>query len=292
MTDMTTGIRANRFSWGRLRLGVALAACVAIAGCATAPSDPEGRAAFEEANDPIEPFNRDVFAFNLFLDANIIKPVAQAYRWVPPPIRSGIHNITQMLRSPALLANEVLQGDFSAAGDTLFRLAFNLTVGFGGLFDAADQIAHVKARDTDFGVTLAKWGAGEGPYLMLPLFGPSNPRDGVGLGVDSAMDPLGYFIPIAGAVARAGVEGVDRREPLIEPLDELQRTSIDYYAALRSLYRQHRQDAIRGGKPGTSNIPAPSISDTPQSRPNMATPPQRAPTAKPVPQSASYQTTP
>jgi phospholipid-binding lipoprotein MlaA len=281
MTDRIRQIRTRRTADISLRFGLALVVSLAAASCATAPSDPEGRAAFEEANDPIEPLNRSTFAFNLFLDHNIFKPVAEAYRWVPPPIRSGVHNIAQTLRQPALIANFVLQGEFRAAGDTLFRLAFNLTVGFGGLFDAADQIAHVKARDTDFGVTLAKWGAGEGPYLMLPVLGPSNPRDGVGLGVDSALDPLGYYIPFVASIGRGAVEGVDKREPLIEPLDELERTSIDYYAALRSLYRQHRQDAIRGGKPGTTNIPAPSISDT--AKPStMAATPARPAAGKPA----------
>jgi phospholipid-binding lipoprotein MlaA len=244
-----------------IRSTIALGFCLAIAGCASPPSDPEGRAAFEEANDPLEPLNRDTFSFNFFVDRNLIRPAALAYRWVvPPPIRSGVHNIIETLRSPALFANELLQFEFSDALDTLFRTAFNLTVGFGGFFDPADQIAHVKAHDTDFGVTLAKWGVGEGPYLVLPLFGPSNPRDTVGLIVDSFDDPLGYYIPWYGDAIRAVIEGLDKREPLIEPLDELQRTSIDFYAALRSLYRQHRQDLIHGGK-GGANIPAPSISE-------------------------------
>jgi phospholipid-binding lipoprotein MlaA len=251
----------GRFGDVVLRSVLALGVCFTIASCATPPTDPEGRAAFEEANDPLEPLNRETFSFNLFMDRNLIKPAALAYRYVvPPPIRSGVHNIVETLRSPALFANELLQGDFRFAVDTAFRTVFNLTVGFGGFFDAADQVAHVKAHDTDFGVTLAKWGVGEGPYLVLPLFGPSNPRDTTGLVVDSFLDPLGYYIPWYGDVIRAVIEGLDKREPLIEPLDELQRTSIDFYAALRSLYRQHRADVIRGGK-GGANIPAPSISE-------------------------------
>jgi len=241
-----------------LKLGFVLAAFVAFAGCATPPTDPDALAAYKEANDPLEPANRAIFKFNLALDDNIVKPVAEAYRVVPEELRKGLHNMIQMVRSPGLFANYVMQGNPDNAADTVVRLLINITVGVGGFFDVASA-AGVPAHDTDFGVTLAKWGAGEGFYLMLPFLGPSNPRDGIGLGIDSLMDPIGYFATIWEDIGRFAFEGIDKREPLIEPLDELRRTSVDYYATLRSLYRQHRADQINSGK-GGANFPAPSIS--------------------------------
>ena len=111
----------------------------------------------------------------------------------------------------------------------------------------------------DFGQTLAVWGSGEGLYLMLPLFGPSNPRDAIGLAADTFLDPLSYYADTEILVARTGVRGVDERAAVVDSLDEIERTSIDYYATLRSLYRQHRADQIRNGAPAPV-MPIPSIS--------------------------------
>ncbi|HUI17689.1 MAG TPA: VacJ family lipoprotein [Alphaproteobacteria bacterium] len=241
-----------------LKFGLVLAAFLGLAACATAPTEPDALAAYNEANDPLEPANRAIFEFNLFLDDNIVKPVAEAYRVVPEELRKGLHNMILTVRSPPLFANYVMQGNPDNAADIVLRLVINLTAGVGGFFDVATMVG-IPAHDTDFGVTLAKWGAGEGFYLMLPFLGPSNPRDGIGLGIDSLMDPIGYFATIWEDIGRFAFEGIDKREPLIEPLDELRRTSVDYYATIRSLYRQHRDDQIRAGK-GGANFPAPSIS--------------------------------
>lgn len=243
----------------RLAAGLALAAAMLLAGCATPPKEPEARASFEEANDPIEPANRTIFDVNLAVDDNVAKPLAKAYRVVPEDVRKGLHNMIQTVRSPALFANQVMQGEIDSAAETVLRLVINLTAGVGGFFDVAASQGGVPAHDTDFGVTLAKWGVGEGPYLMLPLFGPSNPRDTAGLVVDSFLDPVGYFSTFLEDIGRFAFEGIDKREPQIEPFDEIRRTSVDFYATLRSLYRQRRQDQITKGT-GGSNIPAPSIS--------------------------------
>lgn len=240
------------------KVGLALCASMLIAGCATAPKDPEARASFEEANDPIEPTNRAILDVNLALDDAVIKPTAKAYRTVPEFVRKGLHNMIDEARAPVLFANFVLQGDMGAAATTVMRFVYNGIAGVGGFFDAAGSTG-LPLRDTDFGITLAKWGAPDGPYLMLPLFGPSNPRDTVGLVADSFIDPIGYFATFWQSAGRSAFEGIDKREPNIEPLEEIQRTSVDFYAALRSLYRQRREDAIRGGQ-GGANIPAPSIS--------------------------------
>lgn len=242
-----------------LAIGFALVvASSLLAGCATPPKEPEARAAYEEANDPLEPTNRAIFSANLAVDDAVIKPAAKAYREVPDPIRKSLHNMIENVRSPVLFANFVLQGEFGHAAETLMRFVYNTVAGVGGAFDVAGSTG-LPMRDTDFGVTLAKWGISEGPYVMLPLFGPSNPRDTVGLVADGFLDPIGYFSTFAEDAGRFAVEGLDKREPNIEPLDEIRRTSLDFYATLRSLYRQRRENQIRSGTPG--NIPAPSIAE-------------------------------
>jgi len=256
-----------------LNVGLVLALFLWLSGCATPPTDPDARAAFEEANDPLEPTNRAIFDFNVALDDHIVKPVAEAYRVVPEDVRKGLHNMIVTVHAPVLFGNYLMQADPDSAADTVLRFLINITAGVGGFFDVASLVG-VPSHDTDFGVTLAKWGVGEQFYLMLPLFGPSNPRDAIGLGVDSLMDPVGYFATLWEDVGRFAFEGIDKREPLIEPLDEIRRTSVDYYATLRSLYRQRREDQIRSGK-GGANFPAPSISgpgDMPNTAPEAASP--------------------
>jgi phospholipid-binding lipoprotein MlaA len=239
-------------------IGLSFVAVSVLAGCATPPTNPEAKAAYEEANDPLEPTNRAIFDANLAVDRVVIKPAAKAYRQLPQPVRTGFHNLLETFRAPVLFANFVLQGNFGAAAETIMRTVYNVIGGMGGTVDVAAATG-LPRKDTDFGVTLGKWGIGDGPYLMLPLFGPSNPRDTVGLVVDSFLDPVGYFTTWGEDVGRFAAAGVDKRERNLEPLDEIQRTSVDFYATLRSLYRQRRQDQIHKGVPG-SNIPAPSIS--------------------------------
>lgn len=230
-----------------------------LSGCATPPRDLEARQAYDEANDSLEPTNRNIFDFNLAFDRNLLKPAAQGYRdTVPDGIRASIRNVLQTLRAPVTFGNEVLQGEFSRAAETLMRMSVNLLLGFGGLFDVAGKYGMTR-HEEDFGQTLAVWGFHEGPYLMLPIFGPSNARDSIGLAADIFADPLGHFIPLAGSAGRVTAEGVDKRAEVIEPLDEIERTSIDFYATLRSLYRQRRNDEINNGQP-SMNLPAPRIS--------------------------------
>ena len=233
----------------------AVVLAVALAGCASTPSDDaEARAEFEKLNDPIEPTNRAIFEFNLGLDKVVIKPVTGAYRAIAPqPVRDGVHNFLQNLRSPIIFANDVLQGSPGRAGTTLARAIINSTLGVLGFGDPAAALGF-EQHDEDFGQTLAVWGVGEGPYVMLPLFGPSNPRDVVGKVVDFFLDPINWWasnteqdwIPIT----RAVVTGIDARDQLWDVLDDLERTSIDFYAAIRSLYRQRRGDEIRNGADG------------------------------------------
>lgn len=246
-----------------LGMGVALAAILMISGCASVPSDPEARAAFEQDNDPLEPLNRGIFEVNYFLDAMLLKPAAQSYRDVVPEFgREGVRSFLNNLRSPIVLANDLLQGETDRAGVTIGRFLVNTTIGLGGIFDAATGLGLVHHSE-DFGQTLAVWGMGEGFYLMLPIFGPSNPRDAVGLVTEYVVDPINIYArqydhPLLSPV-RSGAHAIDGRSRNIDILDELETTSVDFYAAVRSLYRQRRIDEIGNGR-GSSNVPAPSIS--------------------------------
>ncbi len=245
--------------------------CVAfLLGCATSPpaeeAEPqteaqaeEAQAEIDEVNDPIEPVNRAIFSFNQFADGILIRPLALMYRQLtPPPLRRSVRNFLNNLNTPVILANDILQGKTDRAMVTGKRFLINSTVGVGGLLDVAGDWG-IEGHREDFGQTLAEWGSGEGPYLMLPILGPSNPRDTVGLVVDSFIDPVGYFIPSDWALARTLVRGIDERERIVDALDEIERASLDFYATLRSLYRQRRADEIRDGEPAPV-LPIPSLS--------------------------------
>lgn len=241
----------------RRALGVILSTLLlSLSACATAP-DPSDRAAvqaYEEANDPLEPFNRTMFDVHQFLDRLLIKPMATIYRGVvPDPARKGVRNALYNLRTPVILVNDVLQGEFDRAGTTLTRFAVNTTVGVGGLMDPATDWGYTR-HDEDFGQTLAVNGADEGPYLFLPLLGPAPVRDLAGNVVDVFFDPLTY-IDGSAAAARFVVDGVDQRESNLETLDEIERGSIDYYATIRSLYRQRRAHVIANGETKPDSLP-------------------------------------
>lgn len=249
------------------RLAAPVIALALVAGCATPPpaDDKEAVAEWEQVNDPLEPMNRAVFDFNRAADTYAIKPAAQAYRAVMPKFgRERVHNVVSNLNSPLILANDVLQGEPDRAVQTFFRAMLNTTFGLGGFIDVATP-AGIPPHDEDFGQTLAVWGVGEGPYLMLPIFGPSNPRDASGLVAEFFADPFDIWMGNIGkeyiSYTRMGLTGLDKREALLDTLDEIERTSLDYYASLRSLYRQHRNSEIKNGRGGGEKVPAPGLSD-------------------------------
>ena len=221
-----------------------------LAGCATPPpaSNPDAVADFQEANDPLEPTNRVVYAIDDGLDTVILRPVAKAYRAVfPQPVRTGIHNLVSNLVTPVQLGNDMLEGKPRRAGDTTMRFFINTTVGVLGVFDVAKDWGYPD-HDADFGLTLGLWGLPEGPFLFLPVLGPSNPRDAVGIGVDAAMDPFTWVGQGAAVTAlnwsRRAVSAVDTRERHLDDIDSVKKTALDPYATFRSLYRQHRQARI------------------------------------------------
>ncbi|MFQ5473948.1 MAG: VacJ family lipoprotein [Dehalococcoidia bacterium] len=200
-------------------------------------------------NDPLEIPNRFVFAFNQALDFAVIRPIAYIYKtFVPEYGRDRIRNVLRNLKAPLVLANDLLQGNWERADATANRFIINTTAGGLGLFDVADELGY-PYHDEDFGQTLGVHGVGEGPYLMLPLLGPSNLRDATGRVADIFLDPLTY---LAYAYDRDEwliypglMTGLDFRARNMESLDDIQRDSIDFYARLRSLYRQHRAAEIR-----------------------------------------------
>ncbi len=204
-----------------------------LAGCATRPpaSEPEALAEFKELNDPAEPLNRQLYAVHQGIDKVVLRPVAVAYRdVVPRPVRSGVRNLLENLRTPVILVNDMLQGEPRRAGDTLGRFLINSTLGLGGLFDVAGSQFGVASHSEDYGQTLAVWGVGDGPYLFVPVLGPSNPRDLLGFGLGIASDPLtwvGQGATVSGlGYSRTGMTVVDTRESLIDTLDAVERTSL------------------------------------------------------------------
>jgi phospholipid-binding lipoprotein MlaA len=224
-----------------------------LAACATPPTDPAARADFDATNDPLEPMNREIFSFNEFFDRYLLKPVAQGYGAVVPEFgRRAMRNFLDNLGEPVIFANNMMQGQFKRAHDTVGRFLMNSTLGVGGVLDLATD-AGLEKQSGDFGQTLYSWGVPDGPYLVLPIFGPSDPRDAGGMVVDGFMDPWGYLAADYGArvatYARFAATGVDERQRNLQNIDELQRNAIDFYAELRSLWRQHRASDLRHGEP-------------------------------------------
>lgn len=225
----------------------------ALGACATPPTDPAARAEFDKTNDPLEPLNREVLDFNLFIDRIALKPVAQGYVAVVPEIgRDAIRHFLDNLGEPIVFANDLLQGQFKRAHDTFGRFLTNSTLGIGGMIDVASK-AGLEKQTGDFGQTLYSWGVPDGPYLVLPIFGPSDPRDAVGMGVDGYADPWDHMAANYHywylSLVRGAVDGIDQRARNLDTFDELQRNAIDFYAELRSLWRQHRAAELRHGEP-------------------------------------------
>jgi phospholipid-binding lipoprotein MlaA len=235
-----------------------------LPGCATRTNNSQPSVAEEEDfNDPLEDTNRAIFDFNQMVDRNVLVPVAKAYRTVlPEVIRDSLRDFLHNLRAPLIFANDALQGDFVLAGQTFARFTLNSTLGVGGLIDVAGRWGQLPYHEQDLGVTFGVWGVPEGPYLVVPVLGPSNPRDLSGQVAEGFGDPFNYivtgnpytlyWIPFV----RGGVSGVDQRSRYIETLNDIERTSLDYYATIRSLYRQRRAALIRHEK--EQNLPPPA----------------------------------
>lgn len=199
-------------------------------------------------NDPIEPFNRAIFNVNMFVDTIAIEPLARGYRFaIPKTARHSVSNALDNLKSPVYLANNLIRLDLKESGVILTRFMINSTLGIAGFFDIAEKFGFPLIKN-DFGETLAIWGTNEGFYLVIPFMGPSNFRDATGILVDNALDPLVWIAQnskepnaeIYGYI-RTGLKALDTREKMLDPIDEIKRSSVDLYAATRTMYRQNRQ---------------------------------------------------
>ena len=230
----------------------ALAVSLGLGGC-SAPSE-ESLA----QRDPWEATNRDVFAFDVWVEHNIARPVDDGYRAVvPEPAREGVHNVTTNLHEPIVAANDALQGDGKKLVRTLGRIVINSTVGLGGLIDVAAKIG-IPYHDNDFGITLGQNGIAEGSYLVLPLVGPMPPRDLLGSAVDGVFEPFNYA-RFSGRhtflYTRSGLRVLDTVDQRRDEFESIERSSLDFYATTRNLYRQSRDARIRGEDAGTVQLP-------------------------------------
>jgi phospholipid-binding lipoprotein MlaA len=267
-------VRRNfKLGKGFIRQKLALAASALLlsallAGCATAPpaSNTADYQAYEAQNDPIEPTNRFFYAVNDKLDHYAIKPVAQGYVDITnTTIRNHVGDFVTNIGEPARLVNFMLEGKPRDAGTSLVRFLVNSTVGIGGIFDPAKALGY-NELDTDFGLTLAIWGVPEGPYLYLPVFGPSGARDVWNLPVEYFATPM-EAAPESTALkdfdySETGILLINTRAQYIQPIDQIEATALDPYATFRSLYRQSRDSQVQqieqADKPTTPDWAPPS----------------------------------
>jgi phospholipid-binding lipoprotein MlaA len=244
---------------------------LAVSACATQPpaDDKEAVAAYNEANDPFEPLNRYFFEVNLGIDKLLLRPVAEIYRGVTPQlVQDGVRNGLNNLNTPLTFVHDLLQGEEQRASDSTGRFLTNTVLGVGGVFDVAAGEGEMGRKNgipyhsEDMGQTLAVYGIEPGPYLMLPLVGPSNVRDAIGRIGDSFIDPVQFIVKdehrLGFGLTRRVLRTIDTRARNIEALDDIERDAIDYYATVRSLYRQYRASEIANGRAVKSPMPGKS----------------------------------
>lgn len=230
-----------------------LAASLPLAACATMQADPLARAEFNERNDPAEPVNRATYGANAFVDRNVLKPVAKAYAEdVPAGVRRGVHNVLDTLGQPVVAINDVLQGNPRRALTSAGRFVANATVGGLGVFDVATGWG-LPGHHADYGQTLGAWGVPSGPFVMLPLLGPSNARDAFGTALGFVANPLsiaGGASTVATALNATGttVGVVDGRAELLPVLDPVLDGALDPYGTVRSLSQQRRAALVMEGR--------------------------------------------
>lgn len=236
--------------------------------CLASPvlADPRAQTAqtqVTDIDDPFEYVNRGIFELNRFLDEIALKPLASWYGMLPDRAREGTHNFLGNLKTPWTAVNDIAQGQPDRFGNSVARLFINTLLGFFGTFDPAARLGF-PAHEEDAGQTFGAWGAGEGPYIVLPVVGPSNLRDTLGFAVDSFLDPVNYIARRGDATwvgpARSGAGGVDSRHRNAQQIDDLQRQSTDFYATIRRVYTDRRRAAI-ANRTGGHNIPVPRMSD-------------------------------
>lgn len=224
------------------RLALMGATALALAACSTTGG--EGQRYGQDARDPYESFNRSMYRFNDALDRAVLKPVATGYQTVvPQPARTGVTNFFGNLEDVRSFANHVLQLKGEAAMTSFFRVVVNSTMGLGGVLDVASEMK-LERQKNDFGLTLGHWGMPSGPYLVLPLLGPSSVRDTAGLPVDYFSHPVTYLEPDSHRYALRGLDIVNTRANLLKAGETLDQAALDRYIMLRDLYLAQRERAM------------------------------------------------
>jgi phospholipid-binding lipoprotein MlaA len=225
----------------RAALAFAASALMLLAGCATGPT--------ANPKDPLEPFNREVSRINDDFDKGVLKPVAQLYSdYIPSPVQAAVDNFFSNVSDVYSAVNNLLQGKPTRAAEDTMRVAINTVLGIGGLIDIATPGGLPKYKE-DFGQTLGVWGVPAGPYLVLPLFGPSTVRDTAGMLVDRQIDPSAYFYPVSLRNSLIGVRIVAGRAQLLGATNLLEEAALDKYAFMRDAYLQRREYLIYDGNP-------------------------------------------
>ena len=222
----------------RIAVGAALLLAAGAAGSARA-----------QVYDPLESVNRVIFSINDTLDRTVVRPVAQGYvNVVPRLVRTGVSNVFGNISDAFSAVNNLLQGKKEPLGNDLGRVLVNSTFGLGGIFDIASE-AGVEKYNEDFGQTLGWWGIGPGPYLVLPLLGPSSARDATGLAANWYLDPVNQVTPAVNQYELVGLRALDTRAGLLGTDDLVQGASLDKYTFIRSAYTQRRRSLVYDGKP-------------------------------------------
>jgi phospholipid-binding lipoprotein MlaA len=217
----------------------------ALGACATAPSDPQALKQFKETNDPFEPYNRAMTDFNFKINRYVYRPFDKAYQFVvPKPVRECISNASGNLSQPYYFVNALLQAEFKDSAQIFARFFTNTTLGLGGLFDVASKL-EIQAPVKDFGETLYRWGWNNSmPYFVWPFLGPSDIRETIASSAGFFLDPMDYILPKAEKnhllIFRYTIKGMATIDNLSGLLEDIERTSIDPYVALRTMYRQNR----------------------------------------------------
>jgi phospholipid-binding lipoprotein MlaA len=250
----------------------AIDAAALLAGCATGPNRTPG--------DPLEPMNRTIFRFNDAVDRNVAVPIAKGYQKVTPhPVRTAISNFFSNIGDLSTIANELLQLKITDATEDLMRFAMNTTFGIGGLIDFATP-ARLPKHHQDFGLTLGHWGVPTGPYIVLPVFGPSTFRDGIGLAVDVRFNPFNYFEPAARTPLYI-TQFVNTRSDLLGATNILQQAALDKYSFVRDAYLQQRRSRV--GAAGAPALPNYGDEDNSSAAPSAPAPASEgAPAAVPA----------
>ena len=217
----------------------------------------------EEVKDCFEKVNRGIFAFNQALDNTIFEPVAKGYRYIPSPIRTGTSNALSNLTNLITVPNNLLQGDIKAAGVNSLRFVVNTTVGILGIFDPAAAFGFEREDKEDYGQTLGKWGMGPGCYVVLPILGPSTVRDAAGSVVNFVGGDPWFNVTVANDTTYFNERdyygtritgGIDFRAKNIDSFESIEKNSIDFYASIRSLYLQDRQQKILNSRKVTDTM--------------------------------------